>query len=127
MTARQETALEGEALDRIIAAHSGHATVDDLRELAAWRERVEEAIRELGYVPSAVARSLKSNTTRTVGMLIPNSSNPYFAEIVRVVSSTVFNPLASKVPQPVTFAVVPTPDDSSDVCAAAGDASPRVH
>ncbi|AMM25284.1 LacI family DNA-binding transcriptional regulator [Variovorax sp. PAMC 28711] len=54
------------------------------------RERVERAIRELGYVPSAVARSLKSNTTCTLGMLIPNSSNPYFAEIVRVVEDRCF-------------------------------------
>lgn len=57
---------------------------------AAGRERVEQAIRELAYVPSAVARSLKSNTTRTLGMLIPNSSNPYFAEIVRVVEDRCF-------------------------------------
>ena len=56
----------------------------------AVRERVELAIRELGYVPSAVARSLKSNTTRTLGMLIPNSSNPYFAEIVHAVEDRCF-------------------------------------
>ncbi|MDP9898328.1 LacI family DNA-binding transcriptional regulator [Variovorax ginsengisoli] len=56
----------------------------------AVRERVELAIRELGYVPSAVARSLKSNTTRTLGMLIPNSSNPYFAEIVHAVEARCF-------------------------------------
>lgn len=60
--------------------------VNETRHVSAEvRERVEGAIRDLGYVPSAVARSLKSNNTRTVGMLIPNSSNPYFAEIVRVV------------------------------------------
>ena len=47
------------------------------------RARVERAIRALNYVPSAVARSLKRNTTHTLGMLIPSSSNPYFAEIVR--------------------------------------------
>jgi LacI family transcriptional regulator len=57
---------------------------------AAVRARVDEAIRTLGYVPSAVARSLKSNTTRTLGMLIPNSSNPYFAEIVRAVEDRCF-------------------------------------
>ncbi|AKJ28001.1 LacI family DNA-binding transcriptional regulator [Caldimonas brevitalea] len=54
------------------------------------RSRVEQAIRDLGYVPSAVARSLKRNTTRTLGMLIPNSSNPYFAEIVRSVEDRCF-------------------------------------
>jgi LacI family transcriptional regulator len=65
--------------------------VNDTRHVSAQgRERVELAIRELDYVPSAVARSLKSNTTRTLGMLIPNSSNPYFAEIVRIVEDRCF-------------------------------------
>ncbi len=65
--------------------------VNDTRHVSPkGRERVEQAIRELGYVPSAVARSLKSNTTSTLGMLIPNSSNPYFAEIVRVVEDRCF-------------------------------------
>ena len=54
------------------------------------RERVEAAIRALGYVPNAIARSLKSNNTRTLGMLIPNSSNPYFAEIVHAVEDRCF-------------------------------------
>jgi LacI family transcriptional regulator len=54
------------------------------------RQDVEAAIRALGYVPSAVARSLKSNTTKTLGMLIPNCSNPYFAEIVRAVEDHCF-------------------------------------
>ena len=34
------------------------------------RSRVEEAIRTLGYVPSAVARSLKHNTTQSFGVLV---------------------------------------------------------
>lgn len=54
------------------------------------RHEVELAIRELNYVPSAVARSLKSKTTKTIGMLIPNCSNPYFAEIVRSVEDHCF-------------------------------------
>jgi len=54
------------------------------------RLRVEEAVRELGYVPSAVARSLKHNSTRTFGMVIPNNSNPYFAEIIRGVEDRCF-------------------------------------
>ena len=55
------------------------------------RDRVELAIRHLGYVPSAVARSLKRNTTRTLGMLIPNSANPYFSEIARIVEDRCFS------------------------------------
>ena len=45
--------------------------------------KVEAAIAQLDYVPSAVARSLKAKTTATIGLLIPNSLNPYFAELAR--------------------------------------------
>ncbi|MDB5847172.1 MAG: LacI family transcriptional regulator [Rhodoferax sp.] len=80
-----------------VALHAGVSVttvshvVNDTRHVSKeGRSRVEAAIVALGYVPSAVARSLKSNTTRTLGMLTPNSSNPYFAEIVRVVEDRCF-------------------------------------
>ncbi|VBN88988.1 LacI family DNA-binding transcriptional regulator [Burkholderia pseudomallei] len=47
------------------------------------RAKVERAIRELNYVPSAVARSLKARSTATIGLVVPNSTNPYFAELAR--------------------------------------------
>ncbi|MFJ3007694.1 LacI family DNA-binding transcriptional regulator [Pseudomonas fluorescens] len=47
------------------------------------RLKVEAAIKTLDYVPSAVARSLKAKTTATIGLLVPNSLNPYFAELAR--------------------------------------------
>ncbi|MFB4390518.1 MULTISPECIES: LacI family DNA-binding transcriptional regulator [unclassified Pseudomonas] len=47
------------------------------------RQKVEAAIAELDYVPSAVARSLKARSTATIGLLVPNSVNPYFAELAR--------------------------------------------
>jgi LacI family transcriptional regulator len=54
------------------------------------KARVQAAIEALNYVPSAVARSLKSNRTHTVGMMIPNNSNPYFAEIIRGIEDACF-------------------------------------
>ena len=47
------------------------------------RVKVEAAIQRLDYVPSAVARSLKAKTTATIGLLVPNSLNPYFTELAR--------------------------------------------
>ncbi|MDE1184202.1 LacI family DNA-binding transcriptional regulator [Paraburkholderia sp.] len=47
------------------------------------RAKVEHAIRQLNYVPSAVARSLKARSTSTIGLLVPNTTNPYFAEMAR--------------------------------------------
>ncbi|HSW08329.1 LacI family DNA-binding transcriptional regulator [Aquabacterium sp.] len=65
--------------------------VNDTRFVSeATRLRVQQAIAELRYVPSALARSLKSNRTHTVGMMIPNNSNPYFAEIIRGIEDTCY-------------------------------------
>lgn len=56
----------------------------------AIREKVEEAIKSLNYAPSALARSLKLKQTRTIGMLITASSNPFFSELVRGVERSCF-------------------------------------
>src|ERR1700737_2174020 len=47
------------------------------------RGEVEAAIQRLNYVPSAVARSLKQQATYTIGLLVSNSSNPFFAELAQ--------------------------------------------
>lgn len=52
--------------------------------------RVEQAIDELHYAPSALARSLKLNETRTLGMLVTSSANPFFAEVVQGVEQRCF-------------------------------------
>lgn len=46
---------------------------------------VWDAVSALNYSPSAVARSLKINTTKSIGMIITTSEAPYFAEIVLAV------------------------------------------
>lgn len=43
------------------------------------------AVQALNYSPSAVARSLKVNTTKSIGMIITTSEAPFFAEIVLAV------------------------------------------
>ena len=49
------------------------------------RARVDAAVAALGYVPNAVARSLRMQGTQTLGMMIPNICNNFFAELVRAV------------------------------------------
>jgi LacI family transcriptional regulator len=50
---------------------------------APLRERVLKAARELDYHPDFIALSLKARQTRTLGMIIPDISNPYFPLLVR--------------------------------------------
>jgi LacI family transcriptional regulator len=54
------------------------------------REKVDQAIRELNYAPSALARSLKIKQTRTIGMLLTASSNPFYSEVVRGVENSCY-------------------------------------
>lgn len=49
------------------------------------RQRVLEAIDELGYRPNAVARSLRQGRTRVIALAVPNIAWPYFAEIAHLV------------------------------------------
>jgi LacI family transcriptional regulator len=90
-TPRGHAALPtGRASIRDVAARAGVSvttvshTLNGTRFVSdAAKAKVQEAAHALGYVPSEVARGLKHNTTRTLGMLVPNNSNPYFAEIIR--------------------------------------------
>ncbi len=45
----------------------------------ATRRRVERAIDELGYHPDVVARALRSRATFAIGILVPETVNPFFA------------------------------------------------
>jgi LacI family transcriptional regulator len=54
------------------------------------RERVLVAINELGYQPNILARSLRRGKTHTIGMIVPDSANPFFAEVARGIEDTSF-------------------------------------
>lgn len=49
------------------------------------RNRILAAIDELGYRPQAVARSLRTGTTRTIGLMVADISNPFFARMADAV------------------------------------------
>ncbi|MFH9611093.1 LacI family DNA-binding transcriptional regulator [Streptomyces sp. NPDC017448] len=49
------------------------------------RTRVLAAVEALGYRPNAVARSLRTAQTRTLGLVISDVLNPYFTELARFV------------------------------------------
>lgn len=49
----------------------------------ATREKVERAIEELGYVPSAVAQSLRSKRTRSLALVVSDITNTFWTTVVR--------------------------------------------
>ncbi len=55
------------------------------------RSRVNEAIRELNYQPNALARSLRRGQTHTIALVLPDSANPFFAEIGRHIERIAFD------------------------------------
>jgi len=45
------------------------------------RRKVLKAMKETGYHPDAIARSLKTSRTQTIAYLVPSITNPFFSEI----------------------------------------------
>ncbi len=54
------------------------------------RERVLKAIEELGYRPSRVARSLRVQRSRIIGLIISDIQNPFFTALVRAVEDVAY-------------------------------------
>jgi LacI family transcriptional regulator len=56
--------------------HSGYISQDTL-------ERVEKAIADLGFVPNALARSLRFKQTKTIALVLTDITNPFFTTVAR--------------------------------------------
>jgi LacI family transcriptional regulator len=52
------------------------------------RERVKAAIKELGYVPNRLARSLRLKRTHTLGLVVTDIANPFWPAVARGVEDT---------------------------------------
>jgi len=53
------------------------------RMLPATRDRITEAIAQLGYRPNRAARELRTGRTRTVGLIVPSVGNPFWGAFAR--------------------------------------------
>ncbi|SDT01808.1 transcriptional regulator, LacI family [Microlunatus soli] len=73
-----------------VAARAGVAASTVSRALnnpgrvnAVTRERVQKIAAELNYVPSSQARALSSGKTKTVALLVPDITNPFYFDLIR--------------------------------------------
>ena len=65
--------------------------INDTRPVSdELRAKVTAAMDELGYQPNRLARSLRRGETYTIGMIIPDGVNPFFAEVARGIEDTGF-------------------------------------
>lgn len=76
---------------RDVAQHVGMSVTTVSNVVRGWpfvadetRRRVQQAIVELGYSPHPIAQSLRTGQMQTLGFIVPDLSNPYFASMVSV-------------------------------------------
>jgi LacI family transcriptional regulator len=77
-TIRDVARLAGVSTATVSATLSGTAFVSE-----ALRVRVHDAVDKLNYSPHGVARSLKRGSTRLIGLVIPDVTNPFMTEFVQ--------------------------------------------
>jgi LacI family transcriptional regulator len=70
----------GVSIFTVSAVVNGTAQVSDERRL-----RVEQAIEAIGYKHNAVARSLKTGRTLTIGVVVGDITNPFYTDVVAVI------------------------------------------
>jgi LacI family transcriptional regulator len=70
----------GVSIATVSRALHGRRNVDPV-----LREKVEQTAAALGYRPNMVARNLRTQRTGTIGVIVPNIGNAYFADIVRAI------------------------------------------
>jgi len=55
------------------------------------RDKILEIAKELGYRPNTIARGLATRQTRSIGLVVPDITNPFFAQIARGVEDYAFS------------------------------------
>ncbi|KQQ55124.1 LacI family transcriptional regulator [Rhizobium sp. Leaf311] len=68
----------GVSIGTVSRVLSKNATVN-----AGIRQRVEESIARLGYSPSSLGRSLRLNKSDIIALVIPDITNPFFADLAK--------------------------------------------
>jgi LacI family transcriptional regulator len=58
---------------------------DSPRISAATKQRVRAALRGMNFVPNQLARALATGHSNLIGVIVPNSSDPYYAEVIRAI------------------------------------------
>jgi LacI family repressor for deo operon, udp, cdd, tsx, nupC, and nupG len=74
----------------VSTATVSRALTDPDRVSPASRARVLEAVAQVGYLPNPMARSLRSQKTRMVLVVLPDLANTFFSKILQGIEETLF-------------------------------------
>ena len=53
-------------------------------------ERVTKYVEEVGYKPNSLAKSLRTGKSNTIGLMVEDISNPFFASIARLIEDRAY-------------------------------------
>ena len=82
MTLRDITKVTGFTVNTVSRALKGKGDIS-----LGTRRLIQREAEKLGYIPNALAASLRSGRTRTISVIIPDISDPLFAILVRDIDS----------------------------------------
>ncbi len=78
VTLRDLASELGVSIATISKALKNHPDISESR-----RRQVLELVQKKQYIPNQAAKSLRSNITRFIGLIITDNSNPYFSQLIR--------------------------------------------
>lgn len=78
VTIRDVAREAGVSLGTVSNVLNNHPTVSE-----ANKKAVNDAIKKLGYRKNAIASQMRSNVSKTIGLLVPDFMNPFYSEIAR--------------------------------------------
>lgn len=79
-TIAQKTGYSTSTVSRVLTGKS-----EKFRISESAKETIRKTAGELGYTPNIIAQNLRNGKTETIGLVVPDMSNPYFAEISSVI------------------------------------------
>ncbi|MFO7668409.1 MAG: substrate-binding domain-containing protein [Bacteroidales bacterium] len=54
-------------------------------------KKIRKAAEELNYQPNQIARSLRMNSTQTIGLIVADIANPFFGQLARIIENRASN------------------------------------
>lgn len=82
---REVAKLAGVSPATVSRVLNGTAKVDEEKQ-----QRVLKVVRETGFIPNEVARSLFKKSSKLIGMIVPNIENPFFNEMAKAIEEEAY-------------------------------------